>query len=111
MGEVYRARYTRGGKWQISTAGGTEPQWRRDGKELLYMAGMQMMAVDVKSDAPAFEAGIPKVLFEARMVPTSLRNRYVATGDAQRFLVITPLEEASSTPLTVVLKWRATLKR
>ena len=51
-----------GGKWQISTFGGSEPQWRRDGKELFYMDGNKLMAVDVKTDLAGFEGGIPKQL-------------------------------------------------
>ena len=38
------------GKWQISTAGGDKPRWRRDGKELYYIApDRKMMAVPVKT--------------------------------------------------------------
>ena len=52
------------GKWQVSTGGGFEPRWRRDGKELFYVAGSTIMAVAVKPDAPSFEAGTPRPLFD-----------------------------------------------
>ena len=46
-----------GAKWQISPAGGVQPRWRRDGKELFYIsADQKLMAVPVKSGA-GFEAG------------------------------------------------------
>jgi eukaryotic-like serine/threonine-protein kinase len=86
------------GKWQVSTAGGLEPQWRRDGKELFYVhvPGVAatsggpgpgtLHAVTVTTDGRSFEAGAPRPLFEVRM-SEQRRNRYVVTGDGQRFLV------------------------
>jgi eukaryotic-like serine/threonine-protein kinase len=57
-----------GGKWQVSTAGGDEPYWRHDGKELFYVeGGKRMMAVDVTSDGLRFKPGTPKPLFEVRL--------------------------------------------
>ena len=53
-----------GGKWLISTSGGTLPRWRRDGKELFYLApDGKLMAVEIRSGAN-FEAGAPKLLFD-----------------------------------------------
>ena len=52
------------GKWQISTAGGDKPRWRRDGKELYYIAtDRKMMAVPVKI-GPMFEPGVGVPLFD-----------------------------------------------
>ena len=52
-----------GGKWQISNAGGADPHWSADGKELYYRAPDQkLMAVEVR-DGDALEAGIPQALF------------------------------------------------
>ena len=48
------------GKWQVSTTGGELPRWRGDGKELFYHFADSFFAVDVKTDGPAFEAGIAK---------------------------------------------------
>ena len=53
-----------GGNWKVSTAGGSEPRWRRDGKELFYLApDGKMMAVDVKAGS-TFEAGVARPLFQ-----------------------------------------------
>jgi Tol biopolymer transport system component len=93
------------GKWQISTDGGSEPRWRRDGKELYYYAVKGLMAVDVKTDGASFEAGIPKPLFDVR-VPTAGRNHFVAARDGQRFLVVVPEEETSNAPMQVLVNWR-----
>ena len=97
------------GKWQISTAGGELPRWRRDGKELYYHFGTQYFAVDVKTDGPSFQAGIPKPLFEAHAVGTtgSSGSPYVVTSDGQRFLVLAATDEkAPSSPIDVVVNWR-----
>jgi protease II len=100
-----------GSKWQISTNGGDEPQWRRDGKELFYLArDNHLMAVDVKTESSDFQAGIPKPLFEIHRTPALRRSHYVVTGNGQRFLVVSPLEETTVAPITVVTNWAAGLK-
>src|SRR5262249_32650284 len=57
------------GKWRISTAGGEQPRWRGDGKELFYAAADgKMTAVAVKAELgskPSFEPGVPIPLFDA----------------------------------------------
>ena len=54
-----------GGKWQVSTAGGTNPRWARSGRELFYRSGHKMMAVEAGAAGAAFSAGQPQVLFES----------------------------------------------
>jgi Tol biopolymer transport system component len=94
------------GKWQISTAGGQLPRWRRDGKELYYYFGTQYFAVDVKTDGPSFQAGVPRPLFEAH-AEGSTGNTYVVTSDGQRFLVLAVTDEKTpSAPIDVVVNWR-----
>ena len=111
--EVYVQTFpASGGKWRISTSGGAEPKWRRDGKELFYIAAdKKLMTVDTKL-GPTFEAGVPKALFETRVtVLTTFRNHYTVTGDGQRFLINSGLEETNFTPISVVVNWTADLKR
>jgi eukaryotic-like serine/threonine-protein kinase len=96
------------GKWQVSVAGGEVPRWRRDGKELYYEFNGGYFAVDVKTDGPSFEAGIPRLLFE---VPTIFSNvgsghPFVVTHDGQRFMILTPIEKTSSAPIDVLVNWR-----
>ena len=101
------------GRWEISTAGGAEPLWRHNGKELFYLTpDEKLMAVDVDTTSPAFQAGIPKELFQAQLVPLSFwRNVYVPSPDGQRFLMITPAGQTRPEPITVVLNWPALLKK
>jgi hypothetical protein len=52
------------GKWQVSTAGGEQPHWRGDGKELFFLSSdSKMMAVPVTTGAK-FDAGVPVPLFQ-----------------------------------------------
>jgi Tol biopolymer transport system component len=100
-----------GGKWQVSTGGGAQPHWRRDGKELFYIAtDRKLMAVDVKFGS-TFETSAPKALFQTQVVRYEAPNRYVVIGDGRRFLVNSPVEEVSQTPITVVLNWTSGLRK
>ncbi|MBI4474810.1 MAG: serine/threonine-protein kinase, partial [Acidobacteria bacterium] len=96
------------GKWQISTNGGIEPRWPRHGKEIFYIGPDNMlMSVEVQTGG-RFEAGVPRPLFPTRPVGVL---RYDVSSDGQRFLVSTPIDEATSAPATVVLNWFAALSR
>ena len=68
------------------------------------------MAVDVKP-GPTFEMGTPKPLFQTLIDRYAAPNRYVVSNDGQRFLVNSPVEEVSQTPITVVLNWTSGLKK
>jgi len=99
-----------GGRWQISTDGGSQPTWNANGKELFYLSNSKLMSVDVKTDGASFEAGTPRFLFE---VPFGnlLRNAYAVSPDGQKFLVNTRVQTAGALPMTVVLNWPTDLKR
>ena len=99
-----------GGRWQISTEGGSDPSWNLNGKELFYLSGDRLMAVDVKTDTDRFEPGTPHLLFEAP-IGNTLRNAYVVAPDGQKFLVNTRVQTTNSLPMTVVLNWPAEVKR
>jgi eukaryotic-like serine/threonine-protein kinase len=89
--EIYVESFPRGApKRQVSTNGGMQPRWRRDGKELFYMSfDRKLMAVDVKT-GPELEFGAPKELFQTRLsrggssTPPVLR--YDVTRDGKRIL-------------------------
>jgi Tol biopolymer transport system component len=98
-----------GARWQVSSSGGTEPQWKGDGKELYYVSANKLMAVSVKAESAGFEAGVPRVLFEARFAPLQpRRNRYVAARDG-RFLVNTLPEQTQPerSSISVLVNWQA----
>jgi Tol biopolymer transport system component len=91
-------------KWQVSSAGGTQPRWRNDGKELFYAArDNKLMAVSVEGHGSAFEVGPARQLFEAR--PVGPRSFYDVTPDGQRFLVNSLRNEGLSSSITIVQNW------
>ncbi|PYL05706.1 MAG: hypothetical protein DME33_15800 [Verrucomicrobia bacterium] len=103
-----------GSQWMVSTNGGNQPRWRRDGKELFYLGpDRKLMVVDVKEDANKFETSSPRALFEMRIgtFNQGAAAAYEVARDGQRFLVNTQIEESSPSPLTVVMNWTAGLKR
>ncbi|HZQ54923.1 MAG TPA: protein kinase [Bryobacteraceae bacterium] len=112
--EVYVQSFPGGGnKWQVSVDGGSDPQWRLDGRELFYASpNHKLMSVDVRPGS-RFEADVPKELFEIS-VPDPVApfpNNYVVTSDGQRFLVNTVARDAVSAPISVVLNWTEELRR
>src|SRR5262249_50597850 len=101
------------GKWMISTAGGRAPRWRADGKEIFYLdRDNVVMAADVTSGGAAFEYGPPRALFRSRTSEIAPFYVYDVAPDGQRFLFITPPDEATADqPITVVLNWTEELKQ
>jgi len=97
-----------GGKWQVSTDGGTSPVWSRDGKELFFLgANGKMMAVDVRSGAGnKFDNGLAKPLFD---LPNGAF--YFDVSREGHFLIPAPVEQTSGGPITVVVNWAAGLRR
>ena len=107
------------GKWKISTAGGEQPRWRADGKELFYVAPEGKMVAVVVKPTPrprlSFDVAVSKPLFESHISSQLARLslfQYDVTGDGKRFLVVTTgVLASSSPPLTVVVNWNVGLKK
>jgi Tol biopolymer transport system component len=99
---------------RISIAGGMQPEWRRDGKELFYIAADgKMMAVPTSTAGATFDAGTPVPLFEVE-VPEAIApypGHYAVSADGQRFLVNTVIDQPTKPALTVILNWTGLLKR
>jgi Tol biopolymer transport system component len=113
--EIYVSPFPNGsGKWQVSSAGGEEPRWRQDGKELFYLsADGKMMAVAVTTGA-SFKAGSPVALFQIhRRQPVSAQDvfSYDVRGDGQRFLIATKVDEANAAPLSITLNWASEMEK
>jgi eukaryotic-like serine/threonine-protein kinase len=102
-----------GGKWQISTAGGAEPRWSRDGHQLFYLSGDKMMVVEIQTKA-GFSAGSPRLLFDQPYAHNTLLGRaatYDVAPDGQHFLMLRADDtQSSQLQLRVVLNWTAELK-
>jgi eukaryotic-like serine/threonine-protein kinase len=108
--EIYVRSFPDGrGKWQISKGGGVDPRWRRDGKEITYLSGTRMMAVEV-STSPAFQPGTPKMLLEAPIIQAGNYNRnngYDISPDGKKILATMPVGQT----LTAPSRWCSTGRR
>ncbi|HYN06179.1 MAG TPA: protein kinase [Vicinamibacterales bacterium] len=100
--EVYVQRLDREQtRVKISTAGGSHPRWRRDGRELFYVSPeQQLMAVEITLE-PQFSVGVPRSLFAAKFRPVT-PFQYDVALDGQRFLV---LQAVLDEPLTLIQNW------
>jgi len=113
--EIYVQSFPAGsGKWQISNAGGAQVRWRRDGRELFYVAlDGRLMAVSFRTgaDGRTVESGIPVQLFSTRIpggaMQGGFRQQYVVSRDGQRFLINSLIPTAVA-PITLLLNWRPT---
>jgi serine/threonine protein kinase len=112
--QVYVARYPDGSdERQISQDGGTEPRWASSGKELYYLDGRSIRAVET-SLSPTFSFGASKVLFsvdESLDITVFPYSSYAVTPDGQRFYFVKKNRAAPVTQLRVVLNWFEELKR
>ncbi len=83
-----------------------EPVWARNGEELFYRNGSQMIAVDITTE-PTFSAGTPRLLFEEILQRgTVFRAIYDVAPDGQRFVMIQEgAPDSSLSQINVVLNW------
>jgi eukaryotic-like serine/threonine-protein kinase len=113
--EIYVTTFPQAqGKWQVSSAGGTQPRWRGDTKELFYLApDGKIMAVPVTAGA-TFDVGRPTSLFQAHareFFATSEQVGYDVTNDGQKFLINTQVKNTDTQPMSVILNWDAQLTK
>jgi Tol biopolymer transport system component len=100
------------GKWPVTTDGGAQPTWRRDGRELFYvdLTGM-LMSVAVETGS-TFEASDPRPLFQLSLTDSPffyVRNDYAVSPDGQRLLVAS-VDPADAAKLHVIVDWEAMLE-
>jgi serine/threonine-protein kinase len=97
-----------GGKWQVSSGGGSAPLWAHSGRELFYVKGRNLYVVQLKP-GPSFSAEPPRVLFA---IPSRVRAGFLFRGtfaiapDDQRFLMVrdNSWAEMAGTPQMVVVE-------
>jgi Tol biopolymer transport system component len=87
----------------VSTSGGTSPRWRRDGKEIYYLApDNRLMAVSIRPTP----AGSPLQLETPVPLFQSTNDEYMVSPDGQRFLKYSATAASSTSPLSVIVNWR-----
>ena len=96
-----------GRKWQISTQGGSWPQWRSDGREIFYRGPTgTIFATSIEAGGDTLTIGMPESLF-LLATPQSSNQRYFPKPDGSGFLSIEPVDAQVRSPLTVVMNWPA----
>jgi len=95
-----------GGKYQISTEGGSWPVWNANGRELFYRSGDKIMVVDVMTQ-PSFSVDKPRMLFDGQY-----EQGYDVAPDGQHFLMLKLVHQGpAATQINVVQNWFEELKR
>jgi serine/threonine-protein kinase len=103
---------TAAAKWQVSTAGGAEPTWSSNGRELFYINGRgEMVAAEIQS-GPKFSVGKQRVLFPVTQFsrPGPIPS-YTVTPDDKRFLLVREGESTQQSELIVAENWLELLKK
>jgi Tol biopolymer transport system component len=99
-----------GGQWPVSTSGGIQPRWRRDGKELYYLApDGKLMAASIDAKGATLAVTTPVALFQPHIVGGG--TWFV--GNAQQYdvapngrFLVNVETESGSPPVTLVLNWK-----
>ena len=107
--EVYVTDFPgRQSETRISAAGGTLPRWKRNGRELFYVAPNRMLtSTVVDGGGSVFKVGAMQPLFEIRPRSSRLDSYpYDVTADGQRFIVNTFIDEVIP-PITLMINWPA----
>jgi WD40-like Beta Propeller Repeat len=102
------------GSQLVSTEGGSQPRWRRDGKELFYVApdGMLMVVAIGQAARQGLDRSKPVALFRTRLEGVDLpKQQYAVAPDGERLLMNVIAEETNVPPITIVQNWTAGLKR
>ena len=108
--------FPRGGK-KVNASGpiaGMQPRWRKDGRELFYLANDQrLIAVPVEEAGDALRLGPPRPLFQTSLVPQAglgTRAEYDVTRDGQRFILAEPRPGSQDIhPIRVIVNWISAL--
>jgi serine/threonine-protein kinase len=96
-----------GGKWQISTGGGLDVRWSKNGRELFYTSGSALMAEPYNVEKNSFQPGQPVKLFQDRFELRAPVGAYDVTLDGQHFVMFQLSGARMTAPSgpTVVLNW------
>ena len=118
MSQVYVRPYPGpGGRWQISTAGGTLPVWSRDGRQLFFETlDLHVMTVSYSAGGGSFASGKPEAWSKAQLQPLlGAASNYDVAPDGKRLAAFLSnggaANEKPPTQLTVLLNFSNELRR
>jgi eukaryotic-like serine/threonine-protein kinase len=100
-----------GQHWQVSLAGGVQPVWRGDGRELYYLGlDAGLYAVEISAQGTRPQAGRPALLFRTPFpVISAVVEQYRVADDGNRFLLCLSVISGEREPLRMLLNWPAKL--
>jgi hypothetical protein len=92
----------------VSTAGGSQPLWRRDGKEQFYVAADDRLIAVPIIGTTTFEVGVSRPLFVTRTPPVVApwRTNHAVSSDGQRFLINSIVPETAPGAITIAVNWQ-----
>jgi Tol biopolymer transport system component len=110
--EVYVAPFPGPGRrWQVSTKSGAYPQWRGDGREIVYVqADGQLMSAEVGAEGDSFRVGAVTSLFRLS-APSPGGPSFSLAADGSRLLVVPSTAQRAGGLLNLVLGWPSELER
>ncbi|MGE5814003.1 MAG: protein kinase domain-containing protein [Acidobacteriota bacterium] len=99
-----------GARWQVTSAGGEEPHWSGDGRELYYRTANRLMAVPILQ-GQTFRSGNPRPIFDGIYNSGIESGRsYDVDPKTGRFLLVRPVRDVRvSGSVRIVLNWDANL--
>jgi serine/threonine-protein kinase len=104
--EVYVRSYPGPGPVSaVSTDGGIEPVWSRDGSQLLYRHADELRSVPVRT-TPRLSLGAARRLLRAEMVTNAAGNPgFDVKPDGSGYLMLRPVAGASTEEVRLLLNW------
>jgi eukaryotic-like serine/threonine-protein kinase len=106
--EIYVDRFpTAGARARLTSGGGIEPRWNRDGSEIYFRRGAEIHVV-----RPVFSGSVPEATASDRLFDARVEIRaYDVSADGQRFLLNLPAGQTESRPISVIVNWRSLIAR
>ena len=99
------------GRWQVSTTGGEEPRWSKDGRTLYFIAGTLLMAVPIDA-GPSFEYGLPvPALTNVLNARLETAVSYDVHADGRVFMIRMADEQASTNTIRLIVDWFDELRK
>jgi eukaryotic-like serine/threonine-protein kinase len=92
-------------RFQIADIGGTHPRWRRDGREIVFVAPDSTLTVVEVEHGPTFRSGRPEPLVRLHDI-----TAFDMRPGAEQFLIPTPVDERSRPELQVIVNWMTELR-
>ena len=92
---------------RVSSAGGSEPVWRKDGTELYFRSGTQMLVASVRTQ-PSIAVQAAQPLFSGRFeTGAAWRPAYDVSRDGTQFLMVRAAErQEPGRELRIFLGWK-----